>query len=328
MLDEVKEYENKLRMGNITLDVMSQKYKEILIKLNQLKVTQGLITTLNVKDNELMNHKTEIIKNTKNEANKLNLQLQSGKITSEKFVQEYDKLLNNIKNVGKADLLILQLERDKTKEIEKQNKLKEDAAKKAKEEQTNLQNKKNEATTILYNTLGAFGATAGYAFVNEVNSLKDLEKQVFDLAVIANKSTGDIENLRNSLIELSLSAPFTAAEFGKAINDVARTGKGLEEAISIVKQSAQLAMGSGENLSDTVNIINKAITAFKIKGEDLTTVMDKLHSIVAETPLSLESLGDALKNAAGAKIYGTYNSNIILKKHLTYRYRVSTLKVG
>jgi hypothetical protein len=89
-----------------------------------------------------------------------------------------------------------------------------------------------------------------------------------------------------------------------------------------------MAVASGEDLASSVAIITKVLTAFNLDIRGNADVLDKLHAVAANTPLSFESLGDALKNSAGAKIRGSHNSNVIDKKHLTYKYRVSTLKVG
>ena len=81
---------------------------------------------------------------------------------------------------------------------------------------------------------------------SEFKQLLPLEKQVYDLGVIANKAGSDIRVLREEILNMSKELPFSSAEIGKAINDVARTGKSVEESFAIVKEAGKMAVASGK----------------------------------------------------------------------------------
>ena len=55
-----------------------------------------------------------------------------------------------------------------------------------------------------------------------------------------------------------------------------------------------------EDLASSVGIISKILTAYNLDIRGNVEVLDKLHAVAANTPLSFESLGDAMKNSASA----------------------------
>jgi len=67
-----------------------------------------------------------------------------------------------------------------------------------------------------------------------------------------------------------------------------------------------------EDLASSVAIITKVLTAFNLDIRGNADVLDKLHAVAANTPLSFESLGDALKNSAG-KNYALHSRNVMSK---------------
>lgn len=364
LIKEVKIYENELKLGKLTLSEMSTVYKDVIGQLKTMQGSELAISNLMVKDNELLNRRNDILKNVSAESTILKNNLQSGTITSKEFVDQYRLLIWQLKDIEKADVLISRLEREKTAEIEKQNKLLNatsnnkntatdkrlqelikleekykqlnieaekynsqavksaqsnvaskldnmtldkvdiDAYKKAIDEakllstaktQHYINNQKLEERAskessdinkrmmiedariaeqqnqkkllsdkdyynkkmqymramanldeqINYGTgTASLGVTLGVG--NLFKQLLPLEKQVFDLGVVANKSSADLGMLRAELVGMSQELPFSSAEIGKAINDVARTGKSVEEAFAIVKESAKMAVASGK----------------------------------------------------------------------------------
>lgn len=199
-----------------------------------------------------------------------------------------------VKNEDSVNAYIKNKQEELTRFLEQQNQKRIALNREATRTQEELYKK-------LENTMSNMAMYGSVFSVAEFKSLLSLEKQVFDLGVVANKSSADLGALRNELISMSQELPFTSAEIGKAINDVARTGKSVEESFAIVRESAKMATASGEDLASSVKVITKILTAFNLDIRGNADVLDKLHAIASNTPLSFDSLGDAMKNSAGAK---------------------------
>lgn len=124
------------------------------------------------------------------------------------------------------------------KEIEKRDKLR----------QKELQSVK-EMNKSIADAFGMMSVAIGYGLLNNIKALLPLEKQMFDLGVIANVSSGQIEELRSKVLLMGSTMPFATAEIAKALNEVARTGKSLEESFAIVDKASKLAVSSGKNIA-------------------------------------------------------------------------------
>ena len=51
---------------------------------------------------------------------------------------------------------------------------------------------------------------------------------------------------------MSKELPFSSSEIGKAINDVARTGKSVEESFAIVREAGKMATASGKKFATKI----------------------------------------------------------------------------
>lgn len=133
-----------------------------------------------------------------------------------------------------------------------------------------------------------------------VGELERFEDSVMQMGIISGRSSEEIGAMRGEMYQLGLDIPRATQALVKNIAAVERTGRTYEEAMEIVKKSASLAVVSGESLTDSVNVLNKAMKAFNIGIEETANVMDILHSSTLTTPLDLQAISDGMKNSASA----------------------------
>lgn len=138
------------------------------------------------------------------------------------------------------------------------------------------------------------------AIGKDIDEFLKLEKAIYSLGVVSGKSNAQIKELRYEMLELAKGTPFTAVETTKAIDDVVRTGQTLKGAMDIVKASGELAVASGEKLSDAVEIVNKVMVALKVNTNQTNIITNEFHATAVSTATDLASLGVAVRQYGGA----------------------------
>lgn len=146
-----------------------------------------------------------------------------------------------------------------------------------------------------------------YAIFNtakaQLSNFMELEDATYNLGVVAQFSEYQIQQMRQSIIDMSTDLPQSSIEITKAMDAVMRTGKSYEEARVIVQKTSKLATASGESLGDAVSIVNKLFLALGVnatKAEDVDRALQQMHATAVFTATDLEGLGISAQQYAGA----------------------------
>jgi len=137
----------------------------------------------------------------------------------------------------------------------------------------------------------------------QLSNFMELEDATYNLGVVAQFSEFQIQQMRQSIIDMSTDLPQSSIEITKAMDAVMRTGKSYEEARVIVQKTSKLATASGESLGDAVSIVNKLFLALGVnatKAEDVDRALQQMHATAVFTATDLEGLGESAKQYAGA----------------------------
>lgn len=151
--------------------------------------------------------------------------------------------------------------------------------------------------------LNELSSTFGFVINNTRKDFEEflkLEDALYNLGVVANKSNIEIKAMRYEMLEMAKGKPFSALEITKSLDDVVRTGQSFKGAMDIVNSSMQLASASGEELSDSVYLINKIMVALKTNTKDADKVTQSLHATAIATASDMTSLGTSAKQYVGA----------------------------
>jgi len=198
-----------------------------------------------------------------------------------KLISEINKLKISMETVDdKSDIPKIKAQLIEVRqEFNKLNKLKLDIL--PKENRTSI----NDliGTYAIFNTAKA-----------QLSNFMELEDATYNLGVVAQLSEYQIQQMRQSIIDMSTDLPQSSIEITKAMDAVMRTGKSYEEARVIVQKTSKLATASGESLGDAVGIVNKLFLALDVnatKTEDVDKALQQMHATAVFTATDLEGLG-------------------------------------
>ena len=159
----------------------------------------------------------------------------------------------------------------------------------------------NKHLGIDKNTISSY--TQLYAIVRLLrvgfDEFMKLEDATYNLGVVAQMSNAQIQGLRQTMIDMGQDVPIKITEITKAMNETMRTGKTYAEALNLVNNASKLAVASGEDLSDSMQIVNKIFVALKINAnntQDVADAMQNLHATATFTATDLAGLGESAKS--------------------------------
>lgn len=137
-------------------------------------------------------------------------------------------------------------------------------------------------------------------FQGMISDASQLEEAIFQMGIVGGKTVGEIRGLRSEMANLGSEIPTATEEIVKQITAIERTGRSFAEAMSIMRMGTKLSVSSGESLTDSIDITNKSMQAMNIQVENMTDVMNALHTVTLKTPLDLMKISSSMKNAGGA----------------------------
>ena len=89
---------------------------------------------------------------------------------------------------------------------------------------------------------------------SELNTLKDLDKAVYNLGVVSKKSASEIEDLKFQLLDMGSKFPFQAKSIAEAMDTIGRTGISFADNLESIDDAMRLAVSSGAGLNDVAGI--------------------------------------------------------------------------
>ena len=115
------------------------------------------------------------------------------------------------------------------------------------------------------NTLGMGGLAKSYLLVasarrfmrsvgKEITFLAQLDQSIYNLGVVAGKTTDEIEVMKSEFLKLGSELPQSAIELSNSTDILARSGLTYSSAIETMKAGATLATASGESVASTSRI--------------------------------------------------------------------------
>lgn len=128
-----------------------------------------------------------------------------------------------------------------------------------------------------------------------IQSLQNMEDVAFELGIVSGMDVENIRKYRNELLLLANDYKATGEEIGKAQIQVVKTGMSLKEAQSIVESSLALSKATFATLEESTSSINKILLPLERSGEAAGKVAEWLYNIAVNTPASLASIDQALK---------------------------------
>lgn len=154
-----------------------------------------------------------------------------------------------------------------------------------------------------------------------------LEKAVYDLGVVSEKSNSQIKDMYETFLKMSQSMPVGAERLTQNITEIARIGFSLEQAIAIGSAGAKFAIASGDKIEGVTDSLGKVILALdlmNVSEQEVTKITDQMQSVLLKTPLSTQTLSEGMRHASSAMAVFTQNSTRIGEDLENYKKEVLT----
>ncbi len=146
----------------------------------------------------------------------------------------------------------------------------------------------------LQKTLELLKGAAAYCY--QVGT--SFEAAMSRVEAISGATAEQLEQLIAKAKELGSTTKFTATEAAGAMNYMAMAGWDAEQMLSGIDGVLSLAAASGEDLGVTADIVTDALTAFKLKAEDVGHFSDVLAAASANANTNVSMLGESFKYVA------------------------------
>lgn len=118
------------------------------------------------------------------------------------------------------------------------------------------------------------------------------------VSAISGATGNEFDLLRQKALELAGSTKFTATETAEALNYMAMAGWDTESMLNGLEGIMNLAAASGEDLSQTSDIVTDALTAFGLSAEQSGRFADLLAVTASSANTNVSMMGDTFKYVA------------------------------
>lgn len=149
---------------------------------------------------------------------------------------------------------------------------------------------------FLKKALAALGGTL--VLRNALRTLSSFEQQMSTVRAITNATASDFERLRARAQELGTTTRFTATQAGEGLEQLARAGFSVTEALETVDDTLRLAQAGNIDLGSAAEITAKSVRGFRVDVGQATRFIDVLVKTSNSATTNVSELGEAFKFAA------------------------------
>jgi len=174
-----------------------------------------------------------------------------------------------------------------------------DASRKAKQFGQTLDGVNSGAERLRATLLSAFaavGITAGLG--SSIRLLADFSQSMAEVRAVSGATAEQFAELEAKAKELGQTTRFSATEASDALGLLARAGFSVEESLTAVGGTLQLAQAGGLGLASAADIATNALRGFRLAVDQTGRVVDVLAVAANASNSSVEGLGEGLKFVA------------------------------
>lgn len=134
--------------------------------------------------------------------------------------------------------------------------------------------------------------------VAAVNTSKDFNKGMSEVAAITGATGKDFDALREKALQLGKDTTFSSTEVASAMTEMGKAGWDTTQIIDGMQGVLDATSASGEDLASVATIVADAITSFGLEAKDSTKVADLLTQAANSGTISISDLGESFKYIA------------------------------
>lgn len=167
--------------------------------------------------------------------------------------------------------------------------------------------------------------------VSILKSFKEYEDLSLSVGMAGGLNLDQINEYRNGVLRMAQSVKFSASEIMKAQDLVLKTGYNLADSQKIVAAAMNVSRVTFEDLEKVTDLLNKTMLALDMSSMTSAKSSQVLYSAIQSTPLSIDSLGVALRqtgSAFGAVIEMTSKSGQALEDYKETTFETMTALSG
>ncbi|SHN77223.1 phage tail tape measure protein [Desulfitobacterium chlororespirans] len=143
---------------------------------------------------------------------------------------------------------------------------------------------------------GAAAAT-GVA-INSLSTAGNFEQQMTKVGVIAGASSRELNELKDTALELGAKSSLSASEVAVAMGEIAAKGMDTNAIVGAMPGIIAAAEASGEDLAMTSEVVTSALNAFAMEASGASHVADVMAMSANKTAAGVEDLGYSFQYAA------------------------------
>lgn len=124
-----------------------------------------------------------------------------------------------------------------------------------------------------------------------VKTFADFEQQITNAGVIAGASRKEIDQLKETAIQLGASTSKSSSEVAAAMTEMARSGFKVNEIIAAMPGVISASVASNEDLARTSEVVTAALNGFQLKASDASHVADVMAQTANMSAAGINDLG-------------------------------------
>lgn len=135
--------------------------------------------------------------------------------------------------------------------------------------------------------------------VDSINTGKEFDSAMSQVAATMGLTTDDIGDLRNAAQEMGATTSFSATQAAEGLNYMALAGYSSEQAIATLPTVLNLAAAGAMELGAASDMVTDAQTALGLSLDDTVVMVDQMAQTASKSNTSVAQLGDAILTVGG-----------------------------
>ena len=136
------------------------------------------------------------------------------------------------------------------------------------------------------------------AITEVVSTVKELDKQLTEQAMVTGRTREETYGLLKSYQELASQTGATTKEVAGVATEYMKQGKSTKEALVLTEAAVSAAKVAGVSTADSVNYLTTALNGFQLEADQAMLVSDKFAAIAAASASDYDELAIALSKVA------------------------------
>lgn len=147
--------------------------------------------------------------------------------------------------------------------------------------------------------VGAVGAGMVAFGKSAVDTGKDFDSSMSQVAATLGVTTDQIDDLRKFAMDMGATTAFSATQAADALNYMALAGYDSQQSMEMLPTVLNLAAAGNMDLARASDMVTDAQSALNLSFEEASTMVDQMARTASKSNTSVEQLGDAILTIGG-----------------------------